>query len=43
MWSRIYAWLDEHGDITRDAAAKLVFEGGRVKQRQRKPTTAKLE
>lgn len=34
MWSQIYAWLDEHGDITRDAAGRLVFEGDRVQSRK---------
>jgi dipeptidyl aminopeptidase/acylaminoacyl peptidase len=36
MWSRVYAWLDEFGDITRDASGSLVFEGGRVKSRSPK-------
>ena len=33
MWTRVYAWLDEFGDITRDANGRLVFEGDRVKSR----------
>jgi dipeptidyl aminopeptidase/acylaminoacyl peptidase len=33
LWKQIYAWLDEHGDITRDPAGNLVFEGDRVKSR----------
>ncbi len=35
MWARIYAWLDEHGDIARDGQGNLVFdpEGDRVRSR----------
>ncbi|MEO8430641.1 MAG: prolyl oligopeptidase family serine peptidase [Acidobacteriota bacterium] len=33
MWSRIYSWLDEFGDISRDASGNLIFEGDRVKKR----------
>ena len=39
MWRQIYEWLDEFGDITRDASGGLVFEGDRVKSR--KPAAAK--
>ena len=31
---RIFAWLDEFGDITRDADGNLVFDGDRVKSRK---------
>jgi dipeptidyl aminopeptidase/acylaminoacyl peptidase len=34
MWSQIYDWLDEFGDIVRDGAGRLVFEGDRVKSRK---------
>jgi dipeptidyl aminopeptidase/acylaminoacyl peptidase len=33
MWTRIYAWLDEFGDIARDGAGNMVFDGDRVKKR----------
>ena len=33
MWNRIYAWLDENGDISRDAGGNLVFDGERVRSR----------
>ncbi|HEY7114328.1 MAG TPA: prolyl oligopeptidase family serine peptidase [Thermoanaerobaculia bacterium] len=39
MWKQIYEWLDEFGDITRDASGGLVFDGDRVKSR--KPPAAK--
>jgi dipeptidyl aminopeptidase/acylaminoacyl peptidase len=38
MWNQIYDWLDEFGDISRDAGGRLVFEGDRVKPR--KPSAA---
>jgi hypothetical protein len=34
MWKQIYEWLDEFGDITRDASGGLVFDGDRVKSRK---------
>ena len=33
MWSRIYSWLDDTGNMTRNAAGDLVFEGDHVKPR----------
>jgi dipeptidyl aminopeptidase/acylaminoacyl peptidase len=39
MWRQTYEWLDEFGDITRDASGGLVFEGDRVKSR--KPPAAR--
>jgi dipeptidyl aminopeptidase/acylaminoacyl peptidase len=27
QWSRIFAWLDEYGDIARDAQGSLLFDG----------------
>jgi dipeptidyl aminopeptidase/acylaminoacyl peptidase len=37
FWAQVYAWLDEHLDITRDANGRLMFEGDRVKSRQSSP------
>ncbi|HTO75824.1 MAG TPA: prolyl oligopeptidase family serine peptidase [Thermoanaerobaculia bacterium] len=39
MWRQIDDWLDEFGDIARDASGGLVFDGDRVKSR--KPQTPK--
>jgi dipeptidyl aminopeptidase/acylaminoacyl peptidase len=36
-WRRMFAWFDEHGDITRDAKGTLVFEQDRVKSRGGRP------
>ncbi len=36
LWDQIYTWFDEFGDITRDAAGTLVFEGDRVRPRKPK-------
>jgi hypothetical protein len=37
LWSRIYAWLDEFGDIARDADGKLLWDGDRVRSRHGAP------
>jgi dipeptidyl aminopeptidase/acylaminoacyl peptidase len=36
MWTRIEAWLDEFGDVTRDARGRLDFDGDRVRSRKPK-------
>lgn len=36
-WQRVFAWFDDHGDISRDARGNLVFEGDRVKSRNGMP------
>ena len=33
MWTRVVSWLDENGNITRDAAGQMVFDGEKVKGR----------
>lgn len=37
MWSRIFAWFDEHGDIARDANGELLWDGDRVQSRRGAP------
>lgn len=37
MWSRILAWFDEFGDISRDENGGLIFEADRVKSRAGSP------
>jgi dipeptidyl aminopeptidase/acylaminoacyl peptidase len=32
-WRRIFAWYDEYGDIQRDDAGRMTFDGDRVKSR----------
>jgi len=36
--ARIFAWYDDYGDISRDAAGHMIFEGDRVKSRNGAPT-----
>lgn len=36
MWNRIFAWLDEHLDVSRDARGSIEFDGHDVKSRQGK-------
>ena len=36
MWTRIEAWLDEFGDITRDAQGRMAFDADRVRSRKPK-------
>lgn len=33
MWTRIFAWFDEFGDISRDEQGEMLFEGDRPKSR----------
>jgi dipeptidyl aminopeptidase/acylaminoacyl peptidase len=37
MWARVFSWLDEFGDISRDVSGNLVFDGNRVKSRDGVP------
>lgn len=37
MFQRIFAWFDGHGDIARDAAGEMIFEGNKVKSRSGAP------
>ena len=33
LWSRVFAWLDEYGDIARDTYGNLLFSGEQVQSR----------
>jgi len=33
MWSRIFAWLDRYGDIARDPAGDMLFDGDHARSR----------
>jgi dipeptidyl aminopeptidase/acylaminoacyl peptidase len=37
LWSRIYAWLDEFGDIARDRDGAVLWDGDRVRSRHGAP------
>jgi dipeptidyl aminopeptidase/acylaminoacyl peptidase len=37
LWARIFAWLDEFGDIARDEQGALVWEGNKVRSRGAQP------
>jgi dipeptidyl aminopeptidase/acylaminoacyl peptidase len=37
MWSRIFAWFDEFGDIQRDSRGTMIVEGNYVKSRRGAP------
>jgi dipeptidyl aminopeptidase/acylaminoacyl peptidase len=37
MWSRVFAWLDEFGDIARDARGSLIFDGDYIQSRNGAP------
>lgn len=37
MWTRIFAWFDEFGDISRDEHGDMLFEGDRPKSRNGAP------
>jgi dipeptidyl aminopeptidase/acylaminoacyl peptidase len=37
MWNRVFAWFDNFGDIARDDAGSLMFEGDHVKSRAGRP------
>lgn len=34
MWSRVFAWLDEFGDIARDPDGRILFDGEKVRSRR---------
>jgi hypothetical protein len=38
MWSRIFAWFDEFGDIQRDTDGNIVFDGDHAKSRNGGPS-----
>jgi dipeptidyl aminopeptidase/acylaminoacyl peptidase len=37
MWSRIFAWLDRYGDIARDSAGDMLFDGDHARSRAGAP------
>ena len=37
MWARIFAWLDEFDDVSRDATGNIIFDGDHVRSRNGAP------
>jgi dipeptidyl aminopeptidase/acylaminoacyl peptidase len=40
LWQRVFAWFDDFGDVSRDSAGNLLFDGDRVKSRGGAPALA---